>query len=104
MALGWRQGEGSRGTGRGTPRALRSQTGGQYEPVCHTAVGVRQSAGGDVRARVREWVGESAAGAGAGARDGGSPRLGEGTRGVHRRDAAAWGWAPKKTRHPQKSG
>ena len=71
MALGWRQGQASRGTGRGTPQALRSQTGGQYEPVCHTAVGVRQSAGWDVRARVREWVGESAACAGAGARDGG---------------------------------
>ena len=42
---GW-QGQASRGTGRGTPQALRPQAGGQYEAVCHTAVGVRQSAGG----------------------------------------------------------
>src|SRR5918911_107748 len=97
------QGKASRGTGRGTPPALQPQAGGQYEAVCHTAVGGRQSAGRDVRARVREWVGQSAACPSTGARGGRSPGLGEGPRVVHRRDAAACGWAPEKSCDPQKS-
>src|SRR6266568_3451115 len=88
----------------GHHRPLRPRTGGRYEPIFYTAVGVRQSTGWDVRARVREWVGEAAACPGAGARLGGSPRLGEGTRVVHRRDAAARRWAAEKSRDPQKSG
>jgi|SoiMetStandDraft_2_1073263.scaffolds.fasta_scaffold32466_1 hypothetical protein len=38
MAIGRWEGQASRGTGRGTPQALRPQVGGQYESVCHTAV------------------------------------------------------------------
>src|SRR5207244_12578059 len=85
-------------------RSLRPSTGGWYEPISSTAVGVRQSAGRDVRARVRMRVGESAAGPGAGARPGGRPRHGKGTRVVHRGDATACRWAAEKSRDAQRGG
>src|SRR5215831_19267495 len=93
----------STGTGRGHYRPLRPSTGGRYEPLFHTAVGVCQSAGRDICTRVRERGGESAACPGADTRFGWSARLGAGTRVVHRGDTAACRRAPEKCRDPQKS-
>jgi hypothetical protein len=59
-------------SGGGRPPALWPQRGGEDAAVCPTAVGVCQSPGRDVPLRVRDGVGESARGPGAGARHGGA--------------------------------
>jgi hypothetical protein len=53
--------------------------------------------------RVREWIRASAVCPGASARHGRGTWLGDGTRVIHRGDAAAWGRTPEKSRDPQKS-